>query len=175
MKEDWLPVVGYEGVYEVSNLGNIVRVSSCTGKPCRKNLKKAIRRGYRGFTLSLNGLTKHVHAHRETWRAFRGPIPDGFQLNHKDGNKDNPNLINLEVVTPSENILHSFRELGRELPVAPHVPGEQNGRAKITESDVLEIRSLIDAGHSQTEVAKKFNVHQTQVSRIYLRQSWRHM
>lgn len=175
MKELWLPVVGYEDVYEISNLGNLVRISSCTGKPCRKKVKPWFRRGYRTFTLSLRGVATPFSAHRLVWTSFEGPIPADKQLNHKDGDKDNPDLTNLEVVTASENILHSFRELGR-IPCPPPIGiGEKNGRVKITESDVLEIRSLLDAGHSQTEVAKRFKIHQGHVSRIYLRKNWPHI
>jgi len=177
MKEEWRPVVGYEGVYEVSNFGNVVRVSSCTGKPCRKPLKKELRKGYRSFTLSMDGTTKHVLAHRETWKAFVGSIPDGMQINHKDGDKDNPHLTNLEVVTPSENKLHSYRELGASKPIPPASgkKGSENLNARLTEQDVINIRRIIASGETQDAVARIYNVNQTQISRIVLRKSWAHI
>lgn len=174
MRETWRPVVGFEGVYEISNLGNLVRVASCTGKPCRKPVKKELRKGYRSFTLSMSGKAKHFSAHRLVWEAFVGPIPIGMQLNHKDGDKDNPDLTNLEVVTASENKIHAIHVLGKWPTLPPSGVGESNGHARLTEADVAEIRALVGSGLTQTETARRFNVTQSHVSSIILGKSWGH-
>lgn len=115
MKEIWKDVVGYVGLYQVSNLG---RVKSCSHlvkckngyriQPC-KHLKNCFDNHYYHVTLFLNGKRKIYLVHRLVAQAFI-PNPKNLpQVNHKDGNKTNNNAKNLEWVTCSENIKHAFR------------------------------------------------------------------
>jgi len=57
-----------------------------------------------------------VYEHRLVWEYFNGAIPSGLEINHKDGNRQNNELKNLELVTRSENIKHSYEVLGRKTP-----------------------------------------------------------
>ena len=59
--------------------------------------------------LCLNNVRKTSSVHRLTWEAFNGPIPEGLQINHKDENKSNNSLVNLELVTPSQNCNYGTR------------------------------------------------------------------
>lgn len=59
--------------------------------------------GYKYVSLCKKGKTKNMFVHRLVWSAFKGIIPKGLQINHKDENKQNNNLSNLELVTPKEN------------------------------------------------------------------------
>lgn len=54
-------------------------------------------------------IIKHIQIHRLTWLYFNGDIPDKIQINHKDLNKCNPNLDNLELVSQKENSIHAFK------------------------------------------------------------------
>lgn len=108
MNEIWKPVVGYEGLYEVSNLGNIRRIWRY-GKPWVHTLKsKTTRDGYLEATLTKNSKAKSIRTHRIVAMAFLGH-PDGKEVNHIDGNKKNNSVENLEWVTPSENQKHAYR------------------------------------------------------------------
>lgn len=95
--ETWKPVRGYEGIYEVSDLGRVMSLR--TGKI----LKNQPNRGYLCTTLT-NQTTKRFSVHRLVYEAFHGPIPDGLQIDHIDGDKANNTLSNLRAVTPKENV-----------------------------------------------------------------------
>lgn len=86
----WKPVKGYEGVYEVSNNGNVRR---CNGKMLKPKVEKS---GYVRFHLSKNNVAKSVSAHRIVAVAFI-PNPNNYKtVNHKDENKENNDVSNLE-------------------------------------------------------------------------------
>ena len=58
---------------------------------------------YYRFSCNYNNTRKHVSVHRAVWEAFNGEIPEGYEINHIDGNGRNNNLNNLELVTHSDN------------------------------------------------------------------------
>jgi hypothetical protein len=113
-REKWKPVVGYEGLYEVSNLGRIKSLPRTTtsGKILKQYVNK--KNGYCYVALSKNNhsYTKRVHVLVLT--AFKpSPKKDGYDKNwtidHKDGNKANNNLDNLEWCTQCENQRRAVR------------------------------------------------------------------
>lgn len=116
-KESWKPVVGYEGTYEVSDLGNVrsldreVPLGRWPG--ATQSVKSVARpprmqpNGYWFVSLRKpRGHRKHHLLHRLVLMAFIGQPPDGHEANHKDLNKSNNKLANLEWVTASENQYH---------------------------------------------------------------------
>lgn len=109
----WKPVKGFEGLYLVSDIGEVY--SLLTNK-CLLPAKK--RTGYLQVTLSKNTLLSYHLVHRIVAEAFI-PNPDGKrQVNHIDGNKSNNSVSNLEWCTCRENIIHSIYELGNnKIPV----------------------------------------------------------
>lgn len=110
MKERWLAIPGYEGWYEVSDAGRVRRVrpahNSHVGKIIAGGSNPV---GYRIMRLCRLGVIRGFTTHALVMLAFVGPRPDGAQVNHKDGNKKNNRLSNLEYVTPAENIAHAKR------------------------------------------------------------------
>lgn len=168
----WKPVPGYADCYEVSDGGDVRRIATRSGKPTLKACKPgAARGGYFSYVLCRDGVTANFRAHRLVWTAFVGPIPPGMQINHKDKNKTNNSIGNLELCTQSENTLHAFRVLG----VAPNRnpnPGSKNGRAKLKDADIPEIKKLYSSGLPQKKIADLFGVHQTTISRIVINKGW---
>lgn len=105
VKEEWMPVVGYEGFYEVSNLGNIDSLNDYNRKQKRKRLKPNIgAKGYSYVVLSNRIKRKTIKVHRIVAMAFI-PNPQGFPvINHKDENKLNNCADNLEWCTIKYNV-----------------------------------------------------------------------
>lgn len=103
--EQWKPIEGTDGKYEVSNLGRV-----CTNgkRPGVLTLTKQ-KSGYRYAMIQLsNGKQKNCRVHRLVAEHFL-PNPDNMkEVNHKDGNKDNNHVSNLEWCTRSHNVKHSF-------------------------------------------------------------------
>ena len=91
-KEYWKPVVGYEGHYQVSNLSRVKSIKF--GKEII--LKQHIRGGYYSVNLSKNGIAKRYSVHRLVAEAFLDNPDNLPQVNHKDENKSNNNVNNLE-------------------------------------------------------------------------------
>lgn len=126
--------------------------------------------GYYSCNIQINGKTTRHLVHRIMMMAFY-PIdnPDEMVVNHKDGNKLNNNLDNLEWCTQSENCKHAFRTGLKSS------NGEKNSHAKLTEKDVLEIRKRLKNGESGSALAREYGVQKTAISRIKLRKSWSHL
>lgn len=101
MEEIWRYVPGYERLYEVSNTG---KVRKADGKEMAGNLNSY---GYRVVSLTRNGKKKDKKVHRLVAMAFIDQVPGKDFVNHKDGNKTNNAVWNLEWVTRGENNRHA--------------------------------------------------------------------
>ena len=103
MKREWKPIKDYEGLYEVSNLGEVKRLNyRRTGKEKLLSPGKN-RKGYLYIALWKNGIGKYFKIHRLVYSAFVGEIPEGLQCNHIDENKENNRVDNLNLMTSKEN------------------------------------------------------------------------
>jgi hypothetical protein len=100
--EEWRDIPGYEGLYQISNMR---RVKSFKGH--EKILRPSTSRGYLILHLYKNKCCICKSIHTLVAESF-GEIPEGLQVNHKDGNKKNNAIENLELVTPSQNIIHAY-------------------------------------------------------------------
>jgi hypothetical protein len=110
--EIWKDVVGYEGIYEVSNYGKVKRLETLVKNKngyrlVKEKILKIPSHIYQSVFLS-NGKIKQHYVHRLVATAFIPNPLNKEQVNHKDGNKLNNNLSNLEWVTKAENQLHAI-------------------------------------------------------------------
>lgn len=109
MPERWLPVVGWEGFYEVSDWGRVRSLPRVAGPRPRYfpgRMRKTPRGadGYPRVTLSAQGTKSGpLLVHRLVMRAFVGPCPEGQEVRHLDGDSSNCSLENLTYGTHSEN------------------------------------------------------------------------
>lgn len=106
-KEIWKDIKGYEEIYQVSNLGNIKRMKT---NKILKSLKHGKKENeYLMVVLSNNGKEKMFYIHRLVAQTFI-PNPNNLpQVNHKDGDKTNNFMENLEWCTISENQIHAIK------------------------------------------------------------------
>ena len=119
MEEEWRDIKGYEGYYQVSNLGRVKSLSRYVAKGVRRMyvaeriLKtRKNKNGYLAVYPCKNGRNVAMDVHRIVGLVFI-PNPNGYKdINHKDGDKENNRVENLEWVTRSQNIKHAYKELG---------------------------------------------------------------
>lgn len=116
--EEWKNIEGYEGLYQVSNYGNIrsldKTVNDYRGKEARTIKGKLLKpfdsgNGYLVISLHRNGKRKNFYVHRLVAIHFVKNTDNKKVVNHKDHNKSNNNAENLEWVTIKENVSHSVR------------------------------------------------------------------
>lgn len=105
-------------------------------------------------------------AHRMVWECVNGSIPDGMEVNHINGIRDDNRISNLEIVTRSENVLHSYK-FGLSC-----AKGERNNSCKLTESQVREIRNSVLCSKC---LAKTYSVHTNTIVRIKSGKLWGHL
>ena len=175
----WLPIAGTSAPYEVSSVGEVRSLSrvierTSQGKTFNQRMPgKTLRlqknpNGYLYVPLYYNKLRpKLCTVHRLVAETFLGPFP-GMHVNHKDGDKLNNRFDNLEWVTQKDNNRHSVHVLGNSR-------GVSNGHAKLEESDVREIRTLIQGGLTDAEIASNFPVSRGLIYHIRVGNAWKHL
>lgn len=104
---EWRPIVGYEGLYEVSNTG---LVRSCdrydvNGRlwKCKSIKDKINKHGYHIVCLCNAGKRKYISVYKLVYESFIGKIPEGYQINHINEDKNDNTVWNLNLMTPKEN------------------------------------------------------------------------
>lgn len=144
MEEEWRDIKGYEGYYQVSNLGRVRRLPfsyvGVRGQVFHHGLHvlKAFVKpnGYHTIMLSKDNVHKKFHVHRLVGETFIDNPQNKPQINHKDGNKSNNCVENLEWVTSSENIKHSYDYLGRKKTLK--IPKFPTGEGNIHNKPILQ-------------------------------------
>lgn len=168
--ERWLPVPGYEGWYEVSNYGRVRKIrrsvkghaNTRAGKLPHIMAPLIYRKGYiKTHFASCDGTKpeKRVFVHRLVWEAFNGPIPDGLTINHKDGDKANNHLDNLEPAT--------------HLQQSDHAASIGLTTRKMTPALAAEVRELYATGAwTYWQLAGKYGVSETLIAQYVKPRAW---
>lgn len=132
-------------------------------------LKPASNRGYRHVVVK----GKHHYVHRLVLSAHIGECPPGHETNHKDGNKSNNRLDNLEWVTKSQNHRHRVDILHR---IGNRACGGDVSTARLTEDQVRDIRDKYVPYHITAEtLAREYGVHPRTIEAVISRKTWRHI
>lgn len=171
--ERWLPVVGYEGQYEVSDHGRVRSLDRVVMQ--RKKRGAVVSQRYQGalkrqlaifqegrlarmtVNLSQGGQKKVWSVHCLVLKAFVGPRPDGMEGCHWDGNPANNRLSNLRWDTPAGNLADAMRHGTKRGPKNP-ARGERHHEATLSFEQVEAIREAIAAGVHKKVLAAQYGV-----------------
>jgi hypothetical protein len=176
-KEVWKDIAGYEGKYKISSLGRVRSLSRY--RKSRGDLLALIKEkvlkpvdyfGYQKVTLRHNNESQNYRIHRLVATAFIPNVKNKPFINHKDGNKKNNSVDNLEWVTNQENISHAVKN-GRH-----NLKGSRHPKSKLEEEEVLKIRELYERKvFTRTELGEMFGVTEGTISYIVKRMTWKHI
>lgn len=165
MSEQWKSVSGYGGYYEVSDHGRVRSFPRATTpggilKPGKSN-------GYMTVALHTHGKRKTMGVHRLVAIAFIGEPPfDDAQVNHKDGDRSNNHVDNLEWVSIKDNIRHGINILQSINP---------RRREKLTPDQVRDIRQRRSRGVLLRELAMEYGVSVGCISDVAVGKTYSHV
>lgn len=182
MIEEWRPIAGYEGLYEVSNFGRVRSLDRLCKSSKRSDqwmkgtiLKPKInpyRQNRCTVALGKEGKVSYPYISRLVLMAFIGPAPFGQDAAHWDGNPMNNKLDNLRWATVSENMQDKNRH-----GTAPK--GSLNAMAKLTEEHVAYIRENYRRnsyhGSNAAELACRFGISRCVILQIVRLEAWKHV
>ena len=158
---NFVQLAGFEEMYFINKIGEIK--SKRYGKILKGKINKS---GYHTVGLYKNKKYVEKMVHRLVYETFFDKIPFGMQINHIDGKKLNNHILNLEVVTASENCIHAYK-IGLK-----DSKGEKHSQSKLTEKEVIEIRKSSELGIT---LAKKYGVTKATISLVKNRRLWKHV
>ena len=188
--EVWKDILGYEGLYQVSNYGRIKSFIKYRGTDERILKQIKMNTGYFCINLSKNIISKPKQVHRLVFETFIGKIPENYDVHHVNEDKENNNLYNFKLMSEKEH--RSLHKKGENNPLfgkhhsiktkmkmskprseetkmkmSKSKKGENNPNFKISNQKIIDIQIDIESGdYAQTEMAKKHGVGQTTISRI---------
>ena len=153
MAEEWRPITGWEGRYEVSSEG---RIHSLRNRLILRGWSAGA--GYLQVTLARPGIRSKRYVHDLVIRTFLGNPPDpSWEVNHRNGDKRDNRLANLEWLTHQRNLQHAAR-------TGLHNIGRRS--RMLTPEQVLEIRAT--RGQADYFFAKRFGVPMTSIRQVRL-------
>lgn len=161
----WEPIDGFPG-YLISNDGRVYSEKTDT-----EMAQQPINDGYFIVGMYRNGDTDTKYVHRLVIEHFGPEPPSGdHEVNHKDGDKSNNHIDNLEWVTNQQNDDHARENYLKK------AKGRQNNTNKLSVKDVLEIRVLYrNTDASQPELGEAYGVTHSQIGTIVRREQWTHI
>ena len=164
-KEEWRPI-GEGWPYEASSDGRIRRSEAAGGLMAGHVLAQYTKNRRTGYPCVM--LRPFVHT--LVARAFLGERPEGYVVNHKDGDKNNSRPGNLEYVTRADNQYHAL-----ETGLSP-TRGETHPLAKLSEVQIREIRArYTGAWGEQGRLGKEYGVSQMLIGQIVRGEIWTHL
>lgn len=174
--ERWLPVVGWEGFYEVSDMGRVRSLDrwAAVRGDGRRLIKGRVLKtptdswGYPIVHLQVRERSQTVRIHLLVLEAFVGSRPAGLEGCHENDNKLDARLNNLRWDTPASNRQDAIRN-------DRTTKGVRNPTARLTEKDVQNIRTLCFRGWRASLIAEVFGIDRKQVRNIRNGVQWAHV
>jgi len=176
--EEWRPVAGHEGRYEVSSFGRVRSLDQIIwidggrwGNGYWKRLKGKFRKlcnQKEGNYINVGICGKTYMVHQLVANAFLGPCPEGCHVLHGVGGQHDNSVANLRYGTQTENMFDKYRD-------GTALVGKRNHQTKLTSKEVLEIRRRDSLGESKTSIACRFNVTEGAIYSILKGKTWKHV
>lgn len=158
------------GEWEIDDQGRIWRTCIRTGlrsggshlvPVARRRVEKRLTQGYLMVRAMIDGRRVNGLAHRLIWQHLRGDIPEGFEINHDNGIKDDNRPDNLLCGTPGQNAEHAHSGGLRDQ------NGQRNPAAKLTDNQVAQIRlAYSKGGYTMAKLAERFSVTFQAISKV---------
>lgn len=166
MEEEWRELPGYDSMYLVSNFGEVY--SKYTKKVLGYTTNKG---GYHRTKITKDKTSKRIVTHKLVMLAFVGEPPEGMVINHIDSDPSNNRLDNLEYITPSQNVKHSY-DFGKACR-----KGENHPSSKLTVEDVINIRTRFwNFKESRDSIHKLYpQITRTSLNRVIAGSVWTHV
>jgi len=164
MEEQWKDIDGYNGDYQISNMGRVKSFKKGREFIRKPYLNKNV--GYFYISLYKNNNKKSYRRCRLVAKYFVDNPQNKPDVNHKDGNKQNDYYKNLEWVTPKENMNHAVKNGLHD------VKGSKNPRSKLSKNDVMIIKERLANGETHREIAIDFNVNRKAITKISTGRRW---
>lgn len=175
----WLPVLGFEGLYEVSHTGlvrsldrTVTYTRPTDGREIKrfyksKILKPGYNRGYPLVTLCDRDNKHHTRqVHDLVLSAFHRPKYPGEECRHLDGQRNNNHIDNLCWGTAADNMSDKIRH-------ETYVRGSRVGNSKLKAKDIHEIRVRLEAGDTHADIAKDYKVSPATITAINTKRIWK--
>jgi len=167
--EEWADIPNFVG-YQVSTLGRVRsldRIVACRNGRTQNRKGKILRPapsqdGYPMVVLCIAGVPWTKLVHDLVASAFLGERPEGHEVHHRNTRRDDNRLSNLSYRPGDQHLIE-------------HFTGEANPAARLTDTLVSEIKSLLEQKVPQTAIAKYAGVHKSQITRIKKGQAWAHI
>lgn len=177
MEEIFLPIIDCEG-YEVSNHGRVKSIERviCKSNGKTQTVKERILRlgkGTNGYAFAhcrVINKSYFLYPHRVVALHFLEQTDSKKQVNHKDCNKLNNHIDNLEWCTQRENMQHASAN-----GLCFSNCGEMNGRHKLSNENIKEIISLKKLGYTNQSLGEKFGVSNSRISDIWNGKAWKNI
>lgn len=158
--EIFVDIIGYGGLYKISNYGNVYSLIS------NKLIDNYINnKGYMPVCLYKNNIRQYIHRHRLVAVHFIDNLENLYCVNHKDGNKLNNHVSNLEWCTLEDNNVHA-KETGLLNP-------SDNTTSKNNPERVREIRKRYSNGETARQIAESYNISMDSVRDIKNNKTWK--
>lgn len=168
--EQWRPVPGYEGYYDVSSHGRVRRIRGNSGQQiCRQLKLQPMPTGYLKVDLWRDNIGEPRTVHSLVVRAFLGepPSPE-HEVAHWDRDRTNCRLGNLRWATRAGNYDDSRRH-------GTNAKGERHGNSRLTADDVRAMRAMRKGGALIREIAVRFGVNRPHAGEIVRGKLWAHV
>lgn len=179
MSEVWKDIPNYEGLYQASDFGQIKsfdasqKINNKWGGITTRVINGSILKhividGYHYVNLYKNRKSRRYSVGGLILSSFIGPMPVGMERCHNDGVKSNNTLLNLRYDTHLENITDKIKH-------GTYFVGEQCTSSKLTECQVIDIRTRRNSGETAKSIADDFNVNPIAVRRVCTGVTWKHV